>query len=179
MAKDNERGGAGMHFGGILEGLNGLMDKLTDLAEAGEKLKRTGEMEFEIKEGQEAKGVFGFSVKMGLGEQGDSEVQVEPFGNVYRNKKTGKTEIKDVREPLVDIFEEEDHVLLVGEMPGINQNDLKLELKDDILILAAERGDKKYRKEMLLPEKFSEDSMTIRVKNGVVEIKLERVKTTT
>jgi HSP20 family protein len=75
---------------------------------------------------------------------------------------------------MVDVFDEGDHVLVVAEMPGVGEEDLQLELKDDVLIIAAERGEMKYRKEVLLPDTFSAGQMSHSCRNGVLEIKLAR-----
>jgi len=157
----------GLGLGGIFKGLAGLVEKLGDLAEKGEVLSRTGEIRAEGKE-KGIKGVYGFSVKVGLGGEG---VTVEPFGNIRKDEATGQATVQEIREPLVDVFEEEDHVLVVAEMPGIGPEDVQADLKDDILTLQAERGDKKYRKEVLLPGSFSREKMTISCNNGIVEIK--------
>jgi HSP20 family protein len=77
-------------------------------------------------------------------------------------------------EPPVDIFEESDHVLVVAEMPGVGADDVHVELKEDILTIAAERGSKRYRKEVLLPSAFAAEAMTRTCRNGIVEIKLAR-----
>ncbi len=152
-------------LGGILGGLGGLLEKLGDLAEKGEELRKSGVLESQDKRVQ---GVYGFSIKLGLGEDG---LTVEPFGNVRRDEETGKTVVDEIREPLVDIFEEEDHVLVVAEMPGISPEEVKLELADDILTITAEHGDKKYHKEVLLPAAFTPDKMTQACHNGVLEVK--------
>jgi len=76
-----------------------------------------------------------------------------------------------VREPVVDVFEEEDHVLVVAEMPGISAEDVQLLVEDDLLTISAERGDKKYRKEVLLPAGFAREKMQVSCNNGVIEIK--------
>jgi HSP20 family protein len=113
--------------------------------------------------------VYGFTVKVGLGDQGG--VKVEPFGTIRQEKTTDHSPVVEIREPLVDVFEEDDHVMIVAEMPGIGVKDLRLELKDDILTLTAEKGDKKYSKEILLPSGLSREKMAIACNNGVVEIK--------
>jgi len=156
----------GLGVGGLFKGLAGLVEKLGELAETGEELRRTGEIR-----GKEVKGVYGFSVKVGLG--GES-IEVEPFGNIRKDTQTGQAVVQELREPMVDIFEEEDHILVVAEMPGIGAEDLHIELQDDILILAAERGDKRYRKEVLLPEAVQQEKMTVACNNGIVEIKCLR-----
>jgi HSP20 family protein len=157
--------GAGL--GGIMKGLGDLVEKLGELAEKGEELSKTGEIQG--KKG--VKGVYGFTVKVGLGDQG---IKVEPFGNVRTDKTTGQAEVQEIREPMVDIFEEKGFVLVVAEMPGIGPKDVRIDLRDDVLAISAARGDKKYKKEILLPGNFSPEKMTVSCNNGVVEVKLAR-----
>ncbi len=155
-------------FGGVFKGLADLIEKLGDLAEKGEKLKKSGEFQH-----QDVKGVYGFSVKVGLGDKGDQEVKVEPFGNVRRDKESGETVVQEIREPVVDIFEEKDHTLVVAEMPGISTKEVQLTVKDDLLTISAEKGDKKYRKEILLPRAYPREKMTMTCNNGILEIRCE------
>lgn len=153
---------------GILKGLTDLVEKLGDLAEKGEELSRTGEFQFKGK-GKDLKGVYGFSIKTGLGGEG---VKVEPFGNIRKDKATGHSVVEEVREPIVDVFEEEGYTLVVAEIPGIGSvEDVQLEVKDDVLTLYAERGDKKYRKEILLPRSYAREKMMVSCNNGILEIK--------
>jgi len=158
-------------LGGLFKGLGGLVEKLAELAEKGEELKKTGEFHGTA-EGKELKGVYGFSVKVGLGGEG---LKVEPFGNIHKDKATGQAVVLEVREPMVDIFEEKDEVLVVAEMPGIGTEDVRLDLKDDLLTLSAQKGNKRYRKEILLPGTFQRDKMTVSCNNGVVEIRCRKV----
>jgi HSP20 family protein len=153
-------------FGGVFKGLADLIEKLGDLAEKGEELKKSGEFQH-----QDVKGVYGFSVKMGLGDKGDKEVKVEPFGNVKKDAKTGETVVQEIREPVVDVFEEKDYTLIIAEMPGISTKDVKLTVNDDLLTIVAEKKDKKYRKEILLPRSYSPDNMKMTCNNGILEIK--------
>jgi len=158
-------GGFELGLGGILKGLGDLVEKLGDLKETGEQLSRSGEIHGLNKE---VKGMYGFTVKMGLG---DDRPQIEPFGNIRKDRESGHSVVQEVREPVVDVFEEEDHVLVVAEMPGICVEDLKIEVEEDLLTITAERGDKKYRKEVLLPASYAREKMQIGCNNGVVEIK--------
>jgi HSP20 family protein len=111
---------------------------------------------------------MGFSVKMGLGGKG---VKVEPFGNIRKDERTGEPVVQEIREPVVDVFEEEDHTLVVAEMPGISAEDIRLDVKDDLLSIYAEKGEKKYRKEVLLPRSYPREKMLISCRNGVLEIR--------
>ncbi len=132
----------------------------------GEQLKKSGEFQQ-----KDLKGVYGFSVKMGLGDKGDQEIKVEPFGNVRQDERSGETVVQEIREPVVDVFEEKDFTLVVAEMPGISTKDVKLEVKDDLLTIYAEKQDKKYRKEILLPRAYPREKMQMSCNNGILEIK--------
>ena len=160
-------GGVDVGLGGILRGLGGLVEKLTELAETGREISKTGEIRGPGP-GKEVKGIYGFTVKVGLGGEG---VKVEPFGNIRRDEESGRSVVQEVREPAVDVFEESDHTLIVAEMPGIGAEDVRLDVNGDLLTMTAERGDKKYRKEILLPASFLREKMQVSCTNGVVEIR--------
>lgn len=151
------------NMGGILSGLGGLVEKLGELAKTGEELKRTGQ--FQSASG--AKGIYGFTVKVGLGEE---EPHIESFGNIRKDEKTGQATVQEIREPVVDVFDEKDHVLIVAEMPGISAKDVEIEVKDDLLTISAAKGEKKYRKEVLLPASFQKEKIKVSCNNGVLEI---------
>jgi len=169
QAKKSASGGRDVAgLGGFLGGLGTLLEKLGELSEKGEELKESGE--FQSKDGK-VRGVYGFNIKVGLGDEG---LKVEPFGNLGKDEKTGRPVVQEIREPLVDVFEEEDCVLVVAEMPGASDADCQVELKDDILMISAAGGDKKYRKEVLLPASFTPDKMTHTCRNGVLEVRLAR-----
>ncbi|MCG8424077.1 MAG: Hsp20/alpha crystallin family protein [Proteobacteria bacterium] len=154
-------------FGNVFKGLSELVDRLSDLSDKASELSNNGEFSDE-KRG--IRGVYGFSVKMGLGESGG--MTVEPFGNVRRDQTTNETTVSEVREPLVDVFEEDDHMSVIAEMPGVGPGDIKLDVDGDILSISAAMPDRKYRKEVLLPRSVSTDQREISCNNGIVAIKL-------
>ena len=158
-------GGFDAGLGGILKGLGNLVEKLGELAETGREFSKTGEIQGP---GKEIKGIYGFTVKVGIGGEG---VKVEPFGNIRRDEESGRSVVQEVREPAVDVFEERDHTLVVAEMPGIGAEDVRLEVKDDLLTITAEKGEKKYKKEVLLPGSFPRGKMQVSCANGVLEIR--------
>lgn len=160
--------------GGLFAGLGSLIEQVGKLAEQAEKaggvVSRTGD--FSMGSDKRLKGVYGFSVKSALGEQGG--VKIEPFGNIRRDEEGKLVKVQQIREPMVDVFDESDHLLIIAEVPGIEQEDVRLELQDDILIFSAEKGDSKYRKELLLPASFSSAQMSFTCRNGILEIRLSK-----
>jgi HSP20 family protein len=114
------------------------------------------------------KGVFGVSIKTAVG----GKPIVESFGNVKKTPK-GPT-VEEEREPLTDVFDEEKEIRIYAEMPGVRQQDIKLEIKEDILDISAQTGDRKYHKEILLPAKVKAETMTSSYNNGILEIKVKK-----
>jgi len=154
-------------LGGLFKGIENLVDMAAKLKETGGEINKEGEIDLShLKEGMKA--VFGFSVKTAVG----GKTVVEPFGNV---KKTPQgPAVEEEREPITDVFDEDGEIRIYAEMPGINQADIKLDLKEDILELSAQTGDRKYHKEILLPSKAQADTMTSCYSNGILEIKVKK-----
>jgi HSP20 family protein len=42
--------------------------------------------------------------------------------------------------PAIDLIEEGDHYVLAADLPGVKQDDVSIEVKDNVLIIAGERG---------------------------------------
>jgi len=171
--KKNERGfdvGFGIDrlgLGGLLRGIENLVDLAAKLKESGGPISREGEIDLShLKDGM--KGVFGFSIRTAVG----GEPVVESFGNIKQTP--AGPSVEEVREPLVDIFDEEHGIKICAEMPGVRQEDIQLDLKDDILDLQAENGSRKYHKEILLPAPVRPDTMAFRYNNGILEIEVSK-----
>jgi HSP20 family protein len=45
--------------------------------------------------------------------------------------------------PVVDIYENEDSVVVKAELPGVDKKDIKVDLKDGVLTLTGERSHEK------------------------------------
>ncbi len=160
------------NLGGFLGKFGELVEKLGDLAEKGKEFSRTGELRGLDPEGK-LRGVYGVTVKMGLGEQGDRELRVEPFGNIHR-KASGETVVEEAREPLVEVYEEEDHLLVVAEIPGVSQEQVQLELSENKLTIDAQRGEHHYHKQLTLPAVCSREKMQWDCKNGMLSVRFQR-----
>ncbi len=91
--------------------------------------------------------------------------------------------------PAVDIFETPEHIVLRAEVPGVDQNALDVEVKDNHLVL---QGDRKFeevagrnyqrveraygsfRRVFTLPTTVRQDQVRAVLKNGVLEITLPK-----
>jgi HSP20 family protein len=172
--KDEENKGLNIDFGigtlglgGLFKGIENLVDMAAKLKEAGGEINKEGEIDLSnLKEGM--KGVFGFSIKTAMG----GKPVVESFGNVKKTPEGPKVE--EEREPITDVFDEDKEIRIYAEMPGVNEADIKLDLKEDILDISAQTGDRKYHKEILLPSKVRADTITSSYANGILEIKVKK-----
>jgi HSP20 family protein len=94
---------------------------------------------------------------------------------IYRIPKTYKERRRVEPEPLVDILEEKDEVIIVAEFAGFNKESLRTNVKNQRLTLSAETADRKYYKSLNLPMGVIPSSIHVKYKNGVLEIRLKKV----
>jgi len=156
-----------LSLGGLFKGVEKLVDLAAELKEAGGEIKKEGEIDLShLKDGM--KGVFGFSIKTAVG----GKPVVEPFGNIKKTPAGPKVE--EEREPITDVFNEKDEVVIMAEMPGVSEDVISVELKGDILEIHAVAKDRKYRKEVLLPAKVKYDTLAKTYKNGILEVRINK-----
>jgi len=154
-------------FGGLFKGLGTFLDMVSEMVETSQEVStRTGE--FKVKGlGDKARGVYGLTIRTGIG----GMPQVEPFGNI-RTSEAGP-EVADVREPLVDVFDEEHEIVVVAELPGVAQDEINVTVEDDILRLET-TGQHKYAKEILLPDAVEATDPGKTYNNGILELRLKK-----
>jgi HSP20 family protein len=92
--------------------------------------------------------------------------------------------------PAMDLVETEDHLVLRADLPGVDPEEVNIELKDGVLTVSGERKgeheeqtDSFYRVErafgtfsrsMSLPERVEADRITATVENGVLEVRIPK-----
>jgi HSP20 family protein len=155
-----------LSLGGLFQGIENVIDLVSKMEEVGERQGKREET-FTSPSGR-VNAVYGFSVKTNLG----GNATVEPFGNVRKTSKGPVVE--EERQPLVDVFDEKDHILVIAELPGVAEEQINAKVKGDILTLSAANGERKYYKEVVLPEEVDTDTLQRKYKNGVLEIKVNK-----
>lgn len=164
--KKEHEPGVDLGLGGIFKGLGSLLEFAAELAEkAPTEIRREGRIGSIPR--KDFKAVYGFSVRVG----GEGRPTIERFGNIRDEAGKGPV-VDEVREPIVDTFDEGDFLLVVAEMPGVHEADIKYEIKGDILTVSAHTGERKYDKEILLPAPVDGEKSSVSYTNGILEIKL-------
>jgi HSP20 family protein len=166
-------------LGGIFKGLGNFIQLLGEMAEEGrEEITRTGE----IKGPGRTRAMYGFTVKLGTG----GAPQMERFGTIRAPKAGPVTAgagahaaplVEEVREPVVDVFDEGETVVVIAEMPGVEESDVQFQIKQDILILSARHQERTYSKEVLLPCPVLADTAKAAYRNGIWEVRVAKAAT--
>jgi len=96
--------------------------------------------------------------------------------------------------PKTDVFEEEGHIILKAEMPGVSKKDLDISLEDDVLIIKAEKKEEKeegekgttdymrerrfgqYFRYMTIPARVDAENITATLKKGLLEIRMPKAE---
>ena len=130
--------------------------------------------EVQLPSGAKVKGpyIFGYSITVGP----DGKPVVRYFGNVTPGKRVisgpEKAEIQEIsyREPLIDIIEEDNEVIVIAEIPGVKKEDIKLYGTSRQLKIEARH----YKKVVDLPVEVDIDKATSTYKNGILEVHLPK-----
>lgn len=171
-------GTAGKIQGGKSEG-KGLVGLINDLARLAEKSET-------------------YQKRINLGKKGviDFRVSSRPIKGSYTTKPTSPLKISkpksktpstsmpispttpsiEEKEPIIDVFEDGDHINIMAELPGIEENDVNLKIENNVLTISADTPAKKYSKEVKLPTSVEKDSVESKYRNGILEVKLTKAK---
>lgn len=94
-----------------------------------------------------------------------------PFYEVSNTRRQRKC---SVLEPLIDVLDEKDEIIVLVEAAGYKKENVKINLRDQRLILSAETSDRKYYKSLNLPKRVIPETLQVTYKNGVLEIRLKK-----
>lgn len=118
--------------------------------------------------------VYGYSMTVGP----DGKPQIREFGNVKPGTLKGRPQVnvKEQREPLVDVMETDGEVKVIAELPGVEKKDIKLHGTENTLTISVDTPQRKYHKEVETPTKIDVKKAESIYKNGVLEITVPKTK---
>ena len=82
--------------------------------------------------------------------------------------------MREQREPLLDVLEEEDEVLVVAELLGVAENDINIHASENKITISVDKPQKFYRRELDLPAAVDPKTIKTSYKNGVLEVRLKK-----
>jgi len=98
----------------------------------------------------------------------------------------------EVREPFIDVMEKDKEIIATAEMPGLEKQDIKINVTEDMLEISAEtkqeekkeekgyiyreRRSGSYYRAISLPSPVDPDNSKATYENGVLEIKMPKTE---
>ena len=166
----------------MMRDLEEMMDK--ELKEFTTHLPKDLIRERKLPDGSTAKEwgpfVYGYSMTIGP----DGKPQIREFGNVKPSVKPESPfgerrpslDVKEEREPLIDVMSVNSEIKIVAELPGVEKQDIKLHGTEKTLTISVDTPQRKYFKEIELPALVDPKTAKSVYKNGVLEVTLTKKK---
>jgi HSP20 family protein len=114
--------------------------------------------------------VHGFKINIGP----DGKPRIEDFGNRHIKTPNGEPQISEEREPLTDIIEGDNDVAVTVELPGVNKEDIDLNVQSESLEIKVNTPQRKYHKRLDLPCDVKPKTTKATYKNGILDIVIKR-----
>ncbi|MFY8151175.1 MAG: hypothetical protein ACOVOI_03705 [Hyphomicrobiales bacterium] len=153
-------------LGDLLGAVQSTIEKAGEKGASGENQR---EFSFDTEKGP-LKATMGWRMKVG-GLAGGSASSAGDAGERAEVKKASTD--KPLREPLVDVFVEPDHVLVTAELPGVSAKDVSVHFKDTVLVIETS-GANRFRADVTLPETVDRTASPAKaLRNGILELRFK------
>lgn len=160
-------------LGTLLEGIERLAQIAEHLQQKAQTFSKEGEVDLSaLKEGLKAHYRISFqrASSSPLRSYRSSFGSAAPKSSASRPSSSFAT--PKVLEPEVDLFVEDAAIKIYVQLPGVQENNIRLTLHDDVLKLEAKSAAQTFYKEILLPKPVQPESLMKSLRNGVLEITL-------
>ena len=114
--------------------------------------------------------VQGFSIKIGP----DGKPRIREFNN--RQPRQAEPEVSDDLEPLVDIIEDGETLVVLAVLPGVKKDEIELRATESCLTVSVNADNFEWYNEFKLPTRVKPKSARASYKNGVLEVRLEKLE---
>ena len=114
--------------------------------------------------------IHGFSISRGP----DGKPKIQEFGNRPKKTPKGDAMISEEREPLTDIIEGKNDVAITVEIPGVEKEDIDLNVTEDTIEIRVNTPQRKYQKTVDLPCGVKPKTTKATYKNGILDVVILR-----
>ena len=123
--------------------------------------------------------VYGYSMTIGP----DGKPKIREFGNIKPSSDPESCrvdqpclDVKQEREPLVDIVDTDGEIKIIVELPGVEKESIRLSGTENRLTISVDDPERKYYKEIDIPAKVDPKKAKTSYKNGVLETTLPKIE---
>ncbi len=123
--------------------------------------------------------VYGYSMTLGP----DGKPIIREFGNVKPSSRPTPfgvskptLNVREEREPLVDVISDNGTVRVIAEVPGVEKKDIRLNCTERTLTISIDSEKRKYYKDVDLPAEVDPKSAKAKYTNGVLEVVLTKAR---
>jgi len=159
---------------GRSSGLAGLINNLSRLAEKSESFQK--KFELDGKEGVvdfhiNSRPIRGSAPKTGGFHVRPAKKRAEP-----EKETSAQVPVRPIveREPIYDVFEEDDIISVMVELPGTTKDDIDWNGENSVLTVKAVTPDRIFSNEIVLPVNVEWNSAETTYRNGILEITLKK-----
>lgn len=114
--------------------------------------------------------IYGYSITIGP----DGKIIRREFGNVKRKKEVYDDIEERGEEPLIEVINRGEEIKVIAEIPGVDEKDINVNVKNGKLIIKAYSKYKDYYKEVDLPSNIGIKSVEKKYRNGVLEVTIKK-----
>ncbi|MFB6154455.1 MAG: Hsp20/alpha crystallin family protein [Haloferacaceae archaeon] len=106
----------------------------------------------------------------------------DPFDDIFdeiermMDQMTGNDDAGFGSETHVDVYEEQDGVRVVADLPGVEKEAIDLKCDGELLTISAANDRREYDERVRLPVRVDEHSARATFKNGVLEVTFDRAE---
>jgi HSP20 family molecular chaperone IbpA len=79
------------------------------------------------------------------------------------------------KQPLIDVFEEEDYLVVLAELPGVDEQDVNMKVDENTITITAENATKKYLEVIKLPTCVKRDTVKFTYRNNILQARLKKL----
>jgi len=77
--------------------------------------------------------------------------------------------------PLIDVFDEKDHLTIVMGLPGVKKDDVKLTVTDNVVTIYVNAISQKYHREVKLAASVKAEPIDVTCMGGVLRVRMEKL----
>jgi HSP20 family protein len=78
------------------------------------------------------------------------------------------------REPRVDLYDQDQESILVAELPGVSEEEIRVNVEEGFLVSLETTGARKYATTVPLSETVNAASLRKTYQNGLLELRLQK-----